>query len=150
MRTATYNDLIRDFISVADSMSRYREGRSYDYARNGGHNGQNGHTLRLPLDAYATEEAFVINTYLPGVNPDEVQITFEGEELTIRGKFEPAPQDVSFIKRELYHGPFERRLTFNVPVNPDGIEAVFEGGMLTLTVPKAEAIKPKQIKVQAR
>ncbi len=50
----------------------------------------------------------------------------------------------------MYHGGFERQLTFNVPVNPDAIEAVFDNGVLTLTVPKAEDIKPKQIKIQSK
>ena len=79
-----------------------------------------------------------------------VEITFEGEELTIRGSFQPQPENVEYLKRELYHGGFERRLTFNVPVNADAIEATYEMGVLTLRVPKAEAIKPKQIKVQAK
>ena len=64
--------------------------------------------------------------------------------------FQPQPENVEFLKRELFHGAFERRLTFNVPVNADGIEATYEMGVLTLRVPKAEAIKPKQIKVQAK
>lgn len=157
MRTRSYNELVRDFTTVADVMNRMFDTRSYDYASNGGSNGSsNGGnsqpqpTMRLPLDAYATEDAFVLSAYLPGVNPDEVEITFEGEELTIRGSFAPQPENVEFLKRELYHGGFERRLTFNVPVNADGIEATYEMGVLTLRVPKAEAIKPKQIKVQAR
>ena len=71
-------------------------------------------------------------------------------ELATRGAFQPQPENVEFLRRELYHGAFERRLTFNVPVNADGIEATYEMGVLTLRVPKAEAIKPKQIKVQAK
>ncbi|MFN3333764.1 MAG: Hsp20/alpha crystallin family protein, partial [Caldilinea sp.] len=125
----------------------------YDYERNGGHAGENVATMRvtrLPIDAYSTEDAFVINAYVPGVAPENVEITFEGEELTIRGKFEPAVEGVEFIKRELYHGGFERRITFNVPVEADNIEATYNNGVLTLRVPKAEAVKPRQIKVQVR
>ena len=158
MRTRNYNDFVREFTTVADAMNRVLDTRPYDYVRNGGSNAGsnagNGETqqrvARLPLDAYATEDAFVLTAHLPGVNPDDVEITFEGEELTIRGAFGPQPENVEFLKRELYHGGFERRLTFNVPVNADAIEATYEMGVLTLRVPKAEAIKPKQIKVQAR
>ena len=57
---------------------------------------------------------------------------------------------MNFVKSELFHGEFERRLSFNVPVDVDGIEALFENGVLTLTVPKAEEIRPKQIKVQVK
>ena len=152
MRANTYNATVRDFVSVADALNRMFDAQPYDYSRNGGSNdnGAPQRTLRLPLDAYATEEAFVLTAYLPGVNPEDVEITFEGEELSLRGKFQPLPENVSFLKRELFHGAFERRLTFNVPVNADAIEATYEQGILTLHVPKAEAIKPKQIKVQTR
>jgi HSP20 family protein len=50
----------------------------------------------------------------------------------------------------LFHGRFERRVGFNVPIDPDNIRADFHNGLLTLTVPKAEAVRPRQIKVQAR
>jgi HSP20 family protein len=156
MRTRNYNDFVREFVTVADAMNRVLDTRPYDYARNGG-SSEAGNTpveaqrvSRLPLDAYASEDAFVLSAYLPGVNPENVEITFEGEELTIRGQFQPLPENVELLKRELYHGAFERRLTFNVPVNADAIEATYEMGVLTLRVPKAEAIKPKQIKVQAK
>ena len=87
---------------------------------------------------------------MPGVKAEDLEIVFEGEELTVRGKFQPVPEEVSFLKQELFHGAFERRLTFNVPVNADAIEAAFENGVLTLRVPKAEVVKPKQIKVQVK
>lgn len=160
MRTRNYNDFVREFVSIADAMNRVFDTRPYDYAGNGGstesgvqNGGQNGsqqRVMRLPLDAYTTEDAFILTAHLPGVNPENVEITFEGEELTIRGAFQPQTENGQYIKRELYHGGFERRLTFHAPVNADAIEATYELGVLTLRVPKAEAIKPKQIKVQAK
>lgn len=151
MRTVTYNDMVRDFVSMSDAMNRVLGSRPYDYARNGGSTGSAAERpMRLPLDAYATDEAFILVAYAPGVKAEELEITFEGEELTVRGKFGPAPAEVSFLKQELFHGGFERRLTFNVPVDADAIEATIENGVLTLRVPKAEAVKPKQIKVQAK
>jgi HSP20 family protein len=153
MRTNTYNQMIRDFVQMADTMNRRMSTAPYDYARNGGHTGEDvaaTRTMRLPIDAHSTEDAFVLSAYVPGVSPEDVEIFFEGEELTIRGKFEPLTEGVDFIKRELYHGGFERRITFNVPVDIEGIEATYSNGVLTLRVPKAEAIKPKQIKVQVK
>jgi len=153
MRTNPYNQIIRDFVAMADTMNRRSGATPYDYARNGGHAGEDStasRVMRLPIDAYSTEDAFVLSAYVPGVSPENVEITFEGEELSIRGKFEPATEEVEYIKRELYHGGFERRVTFNVPVNADAIEATYSNGVLTLRVPKAEAVKPKQIKVQVR
>lgn len=161
MRNQPYNTMLRDFATIAKAMNRASE---RPYARNGGHNSANGVNrangatdanetkaaakMRLPLDVVGTEEAFLLTAYLPGVNPEQVEITFEGEELSIRGEFPQAQGE--FLKRELYHGPFERRLTFNVPVNADAIEAGYEQGVLRLRVPKAEVARPKQIKVVAR
>lgn len=153
MRTSTYNQMVQDFVEMAGNMNRRLSETPYDYARNGGNDGQGApavRTLRLPIDAYATEDAFVLQAYVPGVSPDAVEITFEGEELTIRGKFLAPAEGVTYLKRELYHGGFERRVTFNVPIDADAIEAAYSNGVLTLRVPKAEAIKPKQIKVQVK
>ena len=148
MRSNPYNTMLRDFATMANAMNRTFE-RPYDYARNGGHASANGEStttkMRLPLDIVATDEAFVMTAYVPGVNPEQVEITFEGEELSIRGEFPQAEGE--FVKRELYRGAFERRLSFNVPVNAEAIEATYEHGVLTLRVPKAEAVRPKQIKV---
>lgn len=149
VRNYSYNDMVRDFAGVADAMNRVWDSR-YDYAASGGSNGDDNPVRRLPLNAWMDGDNFVLQANLPGVDPETVDITFEGEELTIRGNFPAMPEEVEVIKRELYYGPFERRLTFNVPVEMEKTEAVFENGLLTLTVPKAEAIRPKQIKIQAK
>ncbi len=161
MRVRTYNSLANEaaFNSV---VNRFFNNLAYDYSRSGGSsemssNGaakgkepikSNEQETVLPLDVWATPEAFQVNTYLPGVNPEDVEITFEGEELSIRGTLPTALEETEYIKRELYHGAFTRRLSFNVPVDADRIEAHFHNGLLTLTIPKAETVKPKQIKIQ--
>lgn len=164
MNTRTYNNSVRDLMSMADAMNRAwgRSAFSYDYGRNGGSNGGNGEseeaasngtatrTAYLPVNAWADDDSFFVQANLPGVNPDDVEITFDKETLLIRGEFPAAGEEVEYIKHELFSGPFERKLTFRTPVNVDGIEAIFENGTLTLTVPKAEEAKPRQIKVQAK
>jgi HSP20 family protein len=165
MRIHTYSNLAHDAETLNNVMNRFLNNLAYDYSRSGGTTangaqGQNGNghspveptqmETTLPLDVWATPEAFQVTTYLPGVNPDDVEITFEADELTIRGKLPAAPEATEFIKRELYHGAFARRLNFNVPVDADRIEAHFHNGLLSLTIPKAEAVKPKQIKIQAK
>ena len=140
---------VRDFVSLADTVNRLMDEdmrRRYDYAANGGSREQR--SLRLPIDAFATETEFVISAELPGVNPDQVEITFEGDELTIRGEFNPVRAETDYLMQERFQGPFERMLTFNVPVDGDGIDATFENGVLKLVVPKAESVRPKQIKVR--
>ena len=155
MRTTTFNNAMRDFATITDAMNRTfgQNVAAYDFARNGGYQGKNAEPqsakLRLPVDVWAKDDAFVITAYLPGVNPETVDITLEGEELTIRGEFPTLTKEegVEFLKNELYRGAFERRMTFNVPVNVEAIEATYENGLLTLRVPKAEVVRPKQIKV---
>ena len=143
----------REFFGVADAMNRMRENdaRTYDYVRGGGNSGENNErVVRLPIDAWATDDAFTMVAYLPGVDPEQVEVLFENDELAIRGSFAPVQEGVDFIKRELFHGAFERRVAFNVPVDGDKIEAGYAQGVLTLRVPKAESVKPKQIKVVAK
>ena len=153
MRTNT-NTFVRDFVQVADAMNRVWGRFPYDYAHNGGNTGKGQSTEKraayIPIDARANEDAFVLTTYLPGVNPEDVEITFEDDKLTVKGSFPAADSEATYVKQELFHGAFERSLNFNVPIDEDKIEAEFENGVLTLTVPKAEAVKPKQIKVVAR
>jgi HSP20 family protein len=110
---------------------------------------EGGRAAVLPIDAYATEEAIVIMTDVPGLKPDELKVTFEGDTLTIRGEIKPVEQK-NFLLRERMVGKFERTLTVNTPVDADKIEAEFENGVLTLTLPKAEAVKPKQINIRPK
>lgn len=173
--TKLYNSFVRDMMDVADAFNRtatLREGtvaregaglrgvdRAYDYARAGGSRLMRSPAdaapaeavpARLPIDAWTTDDAYQVRAYLPGVAPENLEITFEQDELTIRGQFAPREEGADFLKRELFHGAFERRITFNKPVNGDAIEATHENGVLTLRVPKAETVKPRQIKVQAK
>jgi HSP20 family protein len=162
MRIRTYNNLANEAVAWNNVMNRFFNNLAYEYARSGGSNGVSNETngsekgqaseqeTWLPLDVWATPDSFHVNAYLPGIDPENVEITFEGEELLIRGKLPAAPEGAEFIKRELYHGAFARRLSFNVPVDADKIEAHFHNGLLSLTIPKAEAVKPKQIKIQTK
>ena len=106
--------------------------------------------FRLPLDAYVTPEEVVIIANMPGVKPEDVEITLDGDTLTIKGE-RPAPlENVDYALRERVYGKFQRTLNINIPVDADKAEARFENGLLTLTIPKAEAVKPKTIKVVSK
>lgn len=106
--------------------------------------------LRLPLDVYTTPEEIVIIASLPGLTADEVDITLDGDRLTIRGELQPPLENVDYLFQERAYGPFSRTLTLNVPVNTDEAEAVFENGVLKLTLPKAEETRPKTIEVKRK
>jgi HSP20 family protein len=105
--------------------------------------------LRPPLDIYTTDEDIVIVMSVPGVKPEEVDVTVEGDTVTIRGEIKPPLENVDYVVQERASGPFRRVITLNVPVEADKAEASFKDGILTLTLPKAEEIKARTIKVSA-
>jgi HSP20 family protein len=105
---------------------------------------------RLPLDAYVTADDIVVIANLPGVMPEEVEITLEGDTLTIAAN-RPGPiENVDYVLQERPTGRFQRTVNINIPVDADRAEAKFDNGMLTLSIPKAEAVKPRTITVTAR
>jgi HSP20 family protein len=104
----------------------------------------------LPVDVYSTAEELVILASVPGLAPEDVEITIEGETLTIRGETRAPLENVDYHLQERRYGPFGRTLTLNVAVQVDKAEAVFDNGLLTLTIPKAEEVKPKVIRVKSK
>jgi len=104
----------------------------------------------LPLDVYTTGEELVIVASVPGINPEDVEITIEGETLTIKGEI-PGPVDnVSYAAQERPYGKFQRVLRLNIPVQADKAEATFDKGVMTLTLPKQEETKPRTIKITSK
>ena len=104
----------------------------------------------LPLDAYATPNELIITASVPGLGPEDVEITIEGDMLSIKGEIKPPLENVDYIMQERPYGSFCRTLRLHVPVQADKAEAVFDKGVLTLTIPKAEEVKPKTIKVRTK
>ena len=111
-----------------------------------------GQETALPLDVYQTANEVVVKASLPGYKPEEVDISITGDTLTIKGehKEEKETKEEDYWLQERRYGSFSRSVTIPVEFKSDKAEANFEDGVLTLTLPKAEAVKPKQIKVKAR
>lgn len=139
----------REMMSLRQAMDELFED-SYVRPRRRRLEARRGKALRPPIDVYTTPEDIVIVASLPGLTPDEVDISIEGDTLTIRGELRPPLENVDYLIQERTSGPFSRSLTLNVPVEADKAEAVFENGLLTLTLPKAEETKPKAIKVKKK
>jgi hypothetical protein len=87
---------------------------------------------------------------LPGLDPESVTVTVEGDALTISGETPGRLENVSYLFCEQFHGKFSRTLKLNVPVDADRIEATFDKGVLTLVLPKPVAIKPMHNKVKTK
>lgn len=108
--------------------------------------------LSLDLDMYQTDKDLVLKTAIPGLKPEEVDISLNGDVLTIKGehKEEKEEKEKDYLYKERRYGTFSRSVQIPVPVKSDKAEAVFDNGILTLVLPKAEEAKPKQIKVTAK
>ncbi len=106
----------------------------------------------LAVDMYETDDAIVVKTAVPGVKPEDLDVSIVGDTLTIRGetKAEEEIKKENYIRRECRRGSFCRSLVIPLSVVADEAEAEFENGILTLTLPKAEEVKPKMIKVKAK
>ncbi|MGA2512767.1 MAG: Hsp20/alpha crystallin family protein [Candidatus Limnocylindrales bacterium] len=109
---------------------------------------QFGEGQLVPVDVYATTDDVVVEAILPGVKPEEVDITVEGGTLTIAGDTSSMiPDQEGLLLQEIRRGRFVRTLTLPTGLEPDKATATFEDGILTLRIPKAEQVKPRQIKI---
>jgi HSP20 family protein len=100
-------------------------------------------------DIYETENELVIKADLPDVNPQNLDIRVENNILTIRGerKFESKVNEDNYLRVERAYGSFSRSFSLANSVKTDDIKADYQNGVLTLSLPKREEAKPKQIKV---
>jgi len=106
----------------------------------------------VALDMYQTANDVVVKASLPGFKPEEVDISITGDTLTLKGehKEEKETKEEDYFYRERRYGSFSRTVTIPAGIKSDKAEATFENGVLTLTLPKAEEAKPKQIKIKAK
>ena len=105
----------------------------------------------FPLDVTENEDTFTVKAAVPGMNPDDLEITITDNVLTIKGETqdEEVRDDEKVHLRERRFGSFMRSISLPTPVESDNVEANMENGVLTLQIPKAEAVKPKRIAVHA-
>jgi len=115
----------------------------------GGHTQQGG-TMPMPIDVLEQNDNLIVKASLPGVKPDDINITVQGNQLTIQGETRSdttTEQQGTVHHREHHYGRFVRSMTLPSRVNSEKAQASFENGMLTLTLPKEEAARTRQIPV---
>ncbi len=113
---------------------------------------QRGVSAVPAIDLYQTADEVVVKAALPGLKADDVQITITADILTLRGEFkqENDKKEATYHVREQRYGSFERIVMLPVDVQTEKANADFENGILTITLPKAEGIKPKTISIKAK
>ena len=149
MRVVRWNPN-RDIVSLREAMDRMFEDAWVRPAQSAWDEREGARAWRLPLDVYSTDSEIVIQATVPGLKPEDVEITIEGDTLTIRGELPARLENVNYLFQERPTGKFVRVLSLNIPVDAGKSEATFDNGLLTLVIPKAEAIRPRQIKVRTK
>jgi HSP20 family protein len=108
----------------------------------------------FPIDIRESEDKkqYIIESSLPGVKPEEIQITAEDNLITIRAvrKAEEKKEKENYVRHERYEGEMSRTIALPARIDADKVQATFENGVLTLQIPKAEGTKTKQIPVKAK
>ncbi len=107
-------------------------------------------TMGVAVDVIENADGFVVKASLPGIKPEDLDITYQNNALTIKGeiKEEQEVEEARYYMRERRFGSFSRSFSLPTNIKEDAIQANFENGLLTLTLPKAEEAKPKRITVQ--
>ncbi len=97
------------------------------------------------------DEGVLVTAELPGINPDDLNITVTGDTLILSGSRQPEemPESEQYHRRERGYGEFNRSFQLPYSINKEKVEANMENGVLSITLPRAEAEKPRQISVQA-
>ena len=101
------------------------------------------------VDVHEDEQAYLVDVELPGVAKDDVKVNFHEGSLTISGerKYENESKEKNAHRVERFYGKFSRTFNFPSTINSEKIAASYENGVLKITVPKAEEVKPRQIEI---
>ena len=102
----------------------------------------------MPMDLYRVDDQFVVSIDLPGIDPGSVDLTADGNTLTIRAeRSAPAQEEAQWIAQERPYGTYLRQLNLGEGVNVQDIHASYDAGVLTITIPVAEHAKPRKITI---
>ncbi len=140
-------DPFREMMSVRNQMGQL-VGDVYRGPAGWQGNGDGGH-IRLPLDVTEDDDGYTVKASLPGIDPADLEISFSENTITVQGETqgESVEEGARWHLRERRFGRFARSITMPASVNADDISANYEDGVLTLTLPKADEVKPRIIAV---
>lgn len=138
-------DPLQDMLNLRNTVDRLFETTFSDL-----NTGTHTMSWGLPLDVIEKDDAFVVKASVPGINPDDLEITFTDNTLTIKGevKSEDEVKETRYHLRERRYGSFARTISLGSRIQGDKIEAKYDSGVLELTLPKSEEVKPKRIQIR--
>jgi HSP20 family protein len=144
----------QDFVVLRDAMNQLLE-ESFVPSRGSRSSGSNGTMVRpLPLDVYATQDEAVIIAAVPGMSPQQLEVTIDQNVVTLSGTVPTAAESeqgkgATWYLHELWHGQFRRSVTLPFEVDAANADASFENGIVRIVLPKAERAKPHKIAIKA-
>ena len=148
MAIARYSPL-SDLVSLRDAMDQlFQE----SFIRPNGWSGLPAGQIATPVDLWETKDAYHLRADLPGMTSDDIAINVTGDTVTLSGETK-AMSDVAnegWLRQERRAGKFQRAFTLPVQIDANAVTATFSNGVLDLTLPKSEAVKPKTVKIQAK
>ena len=144
----------QDFVVLRDAMNQLLEESFVPSRGSRSSGGKNGTMVRpLPLDVYATQEEAVIIAAVPGMSPQELEVTIDQNVVTLSGTVPTAAESeqgkgATWYLHELWHGQFRRSVTLPLEVDAGKADASFENGIVRIVLPKAERAKPHKIAIK--
>ena len=144
-------DPFRDVVTLQDRMNRMFD-QALSRTRADDEEGLTASTWVPAVDIFETADSIVMKAELPGVSRENIDIQVRDNTLTLKGerKFEREVKDENYLRIERSYGAFQRAFSLSTVIQQDKIKAVFKDGVLEVTLPKAEEVKPKQVKVEVK
>jgi HSP20 family protein len=104
------------------------------------------------LDLFSTPEAVIAKVALPGVKPEDIDVEITADVVTVRGSYKEDTEtaDTGYVHKELSRGKVMRSFALTTPVRAEAVTAAFQDGLLTLTMPKTDEVKPRHVKVDVK
>jgi HSP20 family protein len=137
---------LADVVTLRDAMERLFDERAFRplWPWNG------EREAMPPLDLYTTPEAVIAKIAVPGLKPEDIDVSIVDELVTVRGSYkdEKETTETGYLMKELERGSFTRSFTLPTAVRAEGATAAYADGLLTVTLPKTEEVKPTHVKVE--
>jgi HSP20 family protein len=138
-----------DIVSLRDAMDRLFE---ESYIRPTTWTGLAAGHVAVPVDLWETKDAYHLRADVPGVTAEQLDINATSDSISISGEMKTQSEvtEDGWLRQERRVGKFQRAFTLPMAIDPTKVEATFESGVLQLVLPKAENVKPRTIKVNAK
>jgi len=138
-------------LSLREAMDQLLEQSFIRPGTMGGRGQQGGGPQNLAIDVAEQDDVYEVKASLPGVRPEDVQVTVLGDTVTIRAETEAEDErrQGNYLLRERRRGVMQRTVVLPGPIDPEAVKADYENGVLTLRLPKSQASRPRPIEVRA-